>query len=126
MAKKKNRARVPKRIAGMKIPKRVRRTLRPFAAFVGTEFGSNVVAGLLVALAGAFATTDEMRDSFKDAAKRMRKSGGSLEDLALHLTRAVVLPALVALHAKLPGEVRAEQHARDEHEDSLRAAEAVH
>jgi len=126
MAKRKQ-ARVPKRILGVKIPKRVRRLAKPIVAFLGTEFGNNIAAGMLVAFAGAFASTDAMRDSFKRAAKRTRKSGGGVGDLALHLGRAALLPALVALHAKLPGEVRAEQHARAREEDhSRRAAEAVH
>lgn len=122
---KKNKA--PKRILDVRIPKRVRRAAKPLLKFLGTEFGQTLAMGALVAFAGAFATNDDMRDSFKEAAKRSRKSGGGLADLALHLGRAAVLPALVALHAKLPGEVRAEQHARAEVENRKRdAAEAVH
>ncbi|HYD72727.1 MAG TPA: hypothetical protein VEF55_06285 [Candidatus Binatia bacterium] len=123
MAKK--NARVPKRIAGLKIPKRLRRALRPAAKFLSTDFGRNVAADVLVALAVALASTDAMRDAFRAAGKRSRKSGGGFADLALHLGQAAVLPALVALHAKLPGEVRAEQHARQKREDNRRA-QAVH
>ena len=122
---RKNKA--PKRIMGVKIPKRMRRAVKPLMEFLGTEFGNNVAAGVLVAVVGTFATTDQMREAFKKAAKRSRKSGGSLGDLALHLGRAALLPALVALHARLPGEVRAEQHARAKREDNRRSiAEAVH
>lgn len=122
---KKNKA--PKRILGVKIPKPLRRAAKPLAAFLSTELGQTVAMGALVALAGAFATTDDMRDSLKEAAKRSRKSGGGLTDLAVHLGRAALLPALVAVHAKLPGEVRAEQHARAQREDNKRSvAEAVH
>jgi hypothetical protein len=125
MAKKK--ARAPKRIAGVKIPKRMRRALRPLAAFVDTEFGNNVVAGLLVALAAGFASSDDMRESLRHGAKRMRKGGGGLEDLALHLGRALVLPALVALHAKLPDDVQAEQRRRERAEENERQLrDAVH
>ena len=123
MSKKK--ARVPKRIAGVKIPKRLRRVLRPVAGFLGTEMGRNAAAAALVWVAANFTSTDDTKDAFKAAAKRMRKSGGGLEDLALHLARAVVLPPLVALHAKLPGEVRAEQHTRRKREDNRRE-QAVH
>lgn len=123
MAKKKGRA--PKRIAGVKIPKRMRRALEPAAKFLSTDFGRNIAADVLVALAVAFASTDAMRDAFRDAGKHSRKSGGGFADLALHLGRAALLPALVALHAKLPGEVRAEQHARRKREDNQRA-QAVH
>lgn len=121
----KNKARVPKRVGGVKIPKRMRRALRPAARFLSTGFGRNVAADVLVALAVAFASTDAMRDAFRDAGKRSRKSGSGVADLALHLGRAAILPALVALHAKLPGEVGAEQHARRRREDNQRA-EAVH
>jgi hypothetical protein len=116
---KKNKARVPKRIAGVKIPKRIRRALQPVARFAGTEFGNNVVAGVVVALATALVSGEDMRESLKDAAKRARKSGGGVESLALHLGRALVMPALVALHAKLPDEARVEQYrcARREHRE---------
>jgi hypothetical protein len=123
MAKKK--ARVPKRVAGVKIPKRLRRALKPAVKFLGTDFGRLVATNAVVALAVGFASTDEMRDAFRDAGKRSRKSGRGFADLALHLGQAAVLPALVALHAKLPGEVRAEQHARRKREDNRRA-QAVH
>ena len=119
MAKKK--ARVPKRFAGVKIPKRVRRALKPVAKLLGTKAGRLVAANAAVALAVGFASTDEMRDAFRQAGKRSLKSGGGFADLALHLGQAAVLPALVALHAKLPGEVRSEQHARREREDTRRA-----
>jgi hypothetical protein len=123
MAKKK--ARVPKRVAGVKIPNKLRRALKPVARFVRTDFGRNIAADVLVALAVAFASTDAMRDAFRNAGKRSRKSGDGFADLALHLGRAALLPALVTLHAKLPGEVRAEQRARRKREDSRRA-QAVH
>jgi hypothetical protein len=122
---KKNKARAPKRIAGVKIPKRLRRALKPAVQFLSTDFGRNVAANALVAVFVAFASTDAMRDAFRDAGKRSHKSGGGFADLALHLGQAAVLPALVALHAKLPGEVRAQQHARRKREDNRRA-QAVH
>ena len=122
MAKKK--ARVPKRVAGVKIPKRLRRALKPTMKFLSTDFGRLVATNAVVALVVGFASTDEMRDAFRDAGKRSRKSGGGFADLALHLGQAAVLPALVALHAKLPGEVRAEQRARRKREDNRRAQAA--
>lgn len=122
MAKKK--ARVPKRVAGVKIPKRLRRALSPAARFVSTNFGRSVAADVLVAIAVAVASTDAMRAAFRDAGKRSRKSGGGFLDLGLHLGRAALLPTLVALHAKLPGEVRAEQHARSRREDNQRTQAA--
>jgi hypothetical protein len=122
MAKKK-KARVPKRVAGVKIPKRWRRTARPLAKLLESRFGSNVAADVLIALAVAFASTETMRDSFKDAARRAKRSGGNLSDLAVHLGRAAALPALVALHAKLPDEDRVrEWRAQRRHG----AAEALH
>jgi hypothetical protein len=119
MAKKK--ARVPKRFAGVKVPKRLRRALKPVVKFLSTDVGRLVAANAAIALAGGFASTDEMRDAFRDAGKRSLKSGGGFADLALHLGQAAVLPALVALHAKLPGEVRAEQNAQRKREDNRRA-----
>lgn len=113
MAKKKKAARVPKRIAGVKIPKPVRRAARPLAEFLASDFGRGVAADALVALAIAFASTDAMRAAFKDAAKRARKSGGGLSELALYLGRAAVLPALVVLHGKLPGGAQRMHSAHD-------------
>jgi hypothetical protein len=124
---KKDKARVPKRIAGVKIPKRVRKALRPVAAFLDTELGRNVGAAALTWVAATFATADDTKQAFKHAAKRMRKGGGGLHDLALHLARAVALPALVAVHARLPDEVRSAQRAQAEEEDqSRRSPGAVH
>ena len=120
---KKNKARVPKRIAGVKIPKRWRRAAGPLVKLVASRFGSNIASDVLIALAVAFASTETMRDSFKDAAKHAKKSGGNLSDLAIHLGRAALMPAVVALVAKLPSEERArEWRAQREH----RAAEALH
>ncbi len=119
------KARVPKRVAGVKIPKRVRRTLKPAAKFLSTDAGRTVAAQALLAVFVAFAASDDMRGALRDAAKQSRKSGGGFADLALHLGRAALLPALVALHAKLPGEVRAEQHERRGREDRQRA-QSVH
>lgn len=109
MAKKKKAPRVPKRIAGVKIPKPWRRAARPLARLLDSEFGNNITADALIALAIAFASTETMRNSFKDAAKRAKKSGANLSDLVIHLGRAAVLPALVALHARLPSEERARE-----------------
>jgi hypothetical protein len=120
---KKNKARVPKRIGGVKIPKRWRRAAMPLAKLLNSRFGSNVAADVLIALAVAFASTEAMRDSFKDAAKRAKKSGGNFSDLAIHLGRAAMMPALVALHAKLPSQDRVRAwRAQREH----RALEGVH
>jgi len=121
MAKKK-KALVPKRIAVVKLSKRSRRALRPFAKVLASEFGNNVASNVLVALAVAFASTETMRDSFKDAAKHAKKSGGGLAGLAVHLGRAALMPALVALVAKLPSDDEARAwRARHGH----RAVEAV-
>jgi C4-dicarboxylate-specific signal transduction histidine kinase len=81
---------------------------------------------VLIALAVAFSSTEAMRDSFKHAAKRAKKSGGGLSDLALHLARAAVLPALVAMHAKLPDNAQAELRRQRRAQDHLHAAEAMH
>jgi hypothetical protein len=118
MAKKK--ARAPKRIAGVKIPKTWRRAARPLAKLLNSRFGSNIAADVLIALAVAFASTEAMRESFRDAAKRAKKSGGNLSDLSIHLGRAAVMPALAALHARLPDEERVREWR------AQRASQAVH
>jgi hypothetical protein len=123
---KKNKARVPKHVAGVKIPKRWRRAARPLARLLDSPFGSNVTADVLIALAIAFASTEAMRESFKKAAKRAKKGGGNVSDLVLHLGRAAVLPALVALHAKLPDDAQAELRRQQRAQHTPRAAEAMH
>lgn len=125
MAKKTKRARVPKRILGVKISKPFRRAARPLAEFLDTDLGRSVVTDAIVAIAVAFASTKAMRKALKRAGKHARRSGAHTGDLVLHLGRAAILPALVALHAKLPGEVRAGQKGRDEQERTRRG-EPVH
>jgi hypothetical protein len=120
---KKTKARVPKRIVGVKIPKRWRRAAKPLAKLLDSEFGNNIAADVLIALAVAFTSTETMRDSFKDAAKHAKQSGSALSGLAFHLGRAAVLPVLAALYAKLPDEERVREW-RTQH--GHRAAEAVH
>lgn len=125
MAKEKTRAKVPKRIFGVKIPKPLRRAARPAVEFLGTGVGRAFMVDALVAFAISFASTERMRESFQDVGKRARKSGG-IGDLALDLSRAAVLPALTALYAKLPGDGRAEQRADADPGRSSVSSEAVH
>lgn len=126
MAKKHNGGKVPKRILGMKVPKHLRRAGQPVAQFLDTEFGRGLAVDTIVALAVALASTERMRASFQDAAKRARRSGAGFADLALHLGLALVLPALVALHAQLPGEIHAVQQTRARRENQKHSSDAVH
>ncbi len=106
MAKK--RARVPKRIAGVKISKRARKRLRPLAQFLASEFGEQIVSDVLIATAIALARTNTMRQAFEDAGKAAKKSGEGLHGLVTHLLGAALLPVLAAPRVDLPDDERTE------------------
>lgn len=119
MAKKRKRGRAPKRIAGVKLGKPMRRALRPFAKVLASELGRDMVAEAVVALAIAFATTDKMRDAFRAAAHHARRTKQGVAGVALHLGRAALLPMLVTLHASLPDPA-------DRRRAPRKASEAMH
>ncbi|MBU6371649.1 MAG: hypothetical protein KJS97_02890 [Alphaproteobacteria bacterium] len=80
---KNGKARTPKRIAGVRIPKRMRRTLGPLARAVDTPLGRQVVAGAIVAAAVA-AWRDE----------RVRAAAARLRDDARDWLRQAATQAL--------------------------------
>ncbi len=104
MAKKRKKARVPKRILGVKIPKSLRRAAKPLAQFLGTKLGREVAAEAIVALAIGLAASDKMRAAFKEAGAHARKSGRGLNDVVFSLGRAAVLPVIAAVYESLPHE----------------------
>jgi hypothetical protein len=53
MAKKKSKTSLPKRIGGMRIPKRIRKG--PLASLLASPHGQEILVGSLVALTGAMA-----------------------------------------------------------------------
>ncbi|PWC34983.1 hypothetical protein [Azospirillum sp. TSO22-1] len=60
---------IPKKIAGMKIPKAVRRSGRSLTAFLETPTGREVAAAALTAMAGVLAGTSRpVRNAAADAA----------------------------------------------------------
>lgn len=65
MAKRK--AKFPKRIAGVKVPKALRRAAKPMAQFMDTPLGRSLVAQAVVSAAGALVFRPQVRAAVIDA-----------------------------------------------------------
>lgn len=109
MAKKKTRARVPKRLLGVKIPRHLRKAGRPIAEFLDSSLGQEIVAEATIAMAIGLARSERMRAAFQRAGENAKRSGSGIRDVATHLGRAAVLPLLLGLRARLPGEAGGDQ-----------------
>ena len=80
---KRRKAKTPKRIAGVPIPKGMRRALRPLAKAVDTPLGRQVVAGAVIATAVAI-----WRD------ERVRHAAAQLRDDVRSWLRQAVAPTV--------------------------------
>jgi hypothetical protein len=117
MAKKKKKARIPKKVAGVKIPKFVRKS-----DFLGTllasDIGRDILANALTAAAGAAAAVilehrDDIASAGKSAARESAKTGSVIGEAAQSAANAAMEVVSEATGAVLPiGDGKGKQASR--------------
>ena len=113
MAKKKNKNKIPKRIAGFKVPKALRKSSGPLVALLATPHGREAAAAALSAAATALIGTDAGRQMAGDAGHAAAGAGsavvGGLESVgqaagaALRQAAQAILPSPAVEEASRSG-----------------------
>lgn len=99
---KKNKAKLPKRIAGVKIPKTLRKSAPALGAFLATPAGREAVAAGLVAMAGALAGTKQGRHAVAAAGDSVADASTTAVGTLSTLGEATVAAAGEVARAVLP------------------------
>lgn len=89
---KSRKAKVPKRIAGVKVPKALRRAGRPLAQFAATPLGREIVAEAVVAATIALARSRPVRQAASEVSDGAARATHGMADIA----RAAAAPMVRA------------------------------
>lgn len=95
---KKNKG--PKRIAGVKIPKSLRPTLRPVARFAESPLGREIIAEAVVAVSIALATSRPAKRAAGEVAQDAAAAGFRLASAFQNVAAAALAPVVRAAQAR--------------------------
>jgi len=98
MAKSAKKPKFPKRVAGLKVPKPMRKTGTGLLRFASTPLGSAIVADLLIAGAARVAQDRRVRAAAGEAGREASRFGANVMGVVTSAATAAAAPILAAAH----------------------------
>ena len=99
MAKNARKPKFPKRVAGMKVPKPMRKTGTGLMRFAATPLGSALIADLMIAGAARVAQDRRVRAAAAEAGREATRFGSNVLGVVQSAASAAAAPILAAAHA---------------------------
>lgn len=99
MAKNARKPKFPKRVAGMKVPKPMRKTGTGLMRFAATPLGSALIADLMIAGAARVAQDRRVRAAAAEAGREATRFGSNVLGVVQSAAGAAAAPILAAAHA---------------------------
>jgi hypothetical protein len=111
---------IPKKIAGVKVHKQLRKSGRSLTDFMDTPLGREIVAAALTAIAGVLVGSKRTREVVGDAGQEVAHAGAKSTSAVGSVARSVTGAALGAMADVVQGAMSSEGHRQDSPQSTKR------